>query len=409
MKKDMIKKILSCFTAVFAVALTFITAASFRPVQAAGTPEPVKIGKIDYDDLTLQVYKKDNAIVYFSTNGRKNWLEADGEIKTDKDGEYIEMDISWVDPKSDVKLYFKGNKDETATDVTIPKMINDFKVKFDKVAIDFEFDGYGSCEKFMWRKFSDYNWTEVPFDKSSAGYKAFLKSIDNLRFKGCKLIFCCIQKTGTDEKNPGERLSNEVKVTIPKQAEAPLIQFDLKKRAINTKDSWEYYDSKQKKWISCSKNMDLDTLTPEVFSTGGKKGEDVKIKFRFYATDKKAASKSTVLFVPGQNTAPVIGESGDVTFVTDKKKLKITFPGASSALPIEYCIIKKGYAFDEKKAVWKTVKSPNKALSFSASGAPAGSKIYVRFAGENMSKVKGTDIRLASACTYYEVNWPDKT
>ena len=405
----MIKKIFSCCAAVLVITVVFLLTSGLKTVQAAGGEKPVTIGKIDYDDLTLQVFKNGNGIVYFSTNGRKNWLEADGEIKNGSEGEYIEMDISWVDPKSDVKLYFKGNKDETAVDVTIPKMITDFKVKFDKIAIDFDFDGYGSCEKFMWRKTSDYNWTEVSFDKSSASYKAFLKNIETLRFKGCKLIFCCIQKTGTDDKNPGERLSNEVKVTIPKQAEAPLIQFDLKKRTVNTKDSWEYYDSKQKKWISCSKNMDLDTLTPEVFSTGGKKGEDVKIKFRFYATDKKAASKSTTLFVPGQNPAPVIGESGDVIFTNDNKKLKISFPGASTELPIEYCIIKKGYAFDEKKAVWKTVKSSKKTLTFSASGAPGGSKIYVRFAGENMSKVKGTDIRLASACTYYEVNWPDKT
>lgn len=408
MKKEILKKILSCCAAVLAIAFVLIIAGGCDTVQAAD-PKPVSIGKIDYDELTLQVYKNDNAIVYFSTNGRKNWLEADGEIKTDSTGSYIEMDISWVDPKSDVKIYFKGNKDETAVDVTIPKMINEFRVKFDKVAVDFEFDGYGSCKKFMWRKTSDYNWTEVEFDKSSASYKAFLKNIENLRFKGCKLIFCCIQTIGTGAADPGERLSNEVKVTVPKQAEAPLIQFDMKKRAVNTKESWEYYDAKQGKWVSCSKNMDLDTLAPEVFSTGGKKGTDVKIKFRFFATDKKAASKSTVLYVPGQNTAPVIGESGDVTFAFDKKKLKVTFPGASSDIPIEYCVVKKGYAFDEKTAVWKTVKSSKKALTFSASGAPEGSKIYVRFAGANMSKVKGTDIRLASACAYYEVKWPDKT
>ena len=408
MRNTFIKKILICFIAVFALGLATVLFAGSQEVSAAEA-KPVSIGKIDYDDLTLQVYKNDNGIVYFSTNGRKNWQEIGGEIKTDSEGDYIEMDISWVDPKSDVKLYFKGNKDETAVDVTIPRMLTGFSVKFDKVAVDFEFDGYGSCEKFMWRKTSDYNWTEVPFDKSSSGYKAFLKTIESLRFKGCKLVFCCVQKTGTDAKNPGERLSNEVKVTIPKQAEAPLIQFELKKRTINTKDSWEYYDSKQGKWISCSKNMELDTLAPEVFSTGGNKGTDVKIKFRFYATDKKSASKSTVLYVPGQNAAPGIGDGKDVVFAFDKKKLKVTFAGASSSLPIEYCIVKKGYAFDEKKASWKTVKTANKSLSFSSSAVPSGSKIYVRFAGENMSKVKDTDIRLASACVYYEVNWPETT
>ncbi|MBR4144781.1 MAG: hypothetical protein IKU06_04875, partial [Lachnospiraceae bacterium] len=258
MRNTLIKKFLSCCIAVCAFTLVMVISAGSKAVSAADAT-PVSIGKIDYDDLTLQVYKNNNAIVYFSTNGRKNWQEIGGEIKTDSNGEYIEMDISWVDPKSDVKLYFKGNKDETATDVTIPKMLSGFSVKFDKVAVDFEFDGYGSCEKFMWRKASDYNWTEVPFDKKSSDYKAFLKTIESLRFKGCKLIFCCVQKTGTGVKDPGERLSNEVKVTIPKQAEAPLIQFDLKKRMVNTKDSWEYYDSKQNKWISCTKNMDLDT------------------------------------------------------------------------------------------------------------------------------------------------------
>lgn len=408
MRNTLIKKFLSCCIAVCAFTLVMVISAGSKAVSAADAT-PVSIGKIDYDDLTLQVYKNNNAIVYFSTNGRKNWQEIGGEIKTDSNGEYIEMDISWVDPKSDVKLYFKGNKDETATDVTIPKMLSGFSVKFDKVAVDFEFDGYGSCEKFMWRKASDYNWTEVSFDKKSSDYKAFLKTIESLRFKGCKLIFCCVQKTGTGVKDPGERLSNEVKVTIPKQAEAPLIQFDLKKRMVNTKDSWEYYDSKQNKWISCTKNMDLDTLAPEVLSAGGTKGKDVKIKFRFYATDKKAASKSTVLYVPGQNTAPEIGESKDVVFAFDKKKLKVTFAGASSATPIEYCVVKKGYSFDEKKAAWKTVKTANKTLTFSSSAVPSGSKIYIRFAGENMSKVKDTDIKLASACAYYEVTWPETT
>ena len=403
------KRILIYFLSVLLFAAALFMTVKPEGAKAAGSPKPVAIGEIDYEELTMKVYRSDNEIVYFSTNNRKTWLEADGEIKTDSKGEYLEMDISWMDAKSDVKIYFKGNKDETAVSVIIPKANKEFKVKYDKVAVDFDFDGYGESTQFMWRKVSDYNWTTVSFDKSSASYKSFLKTVNNLRFKGVKLVLCCVQEKGTDDENPGVRPSNEVKVSITKQTEAPLIKVDVKKGTVNTKDSYEFYNYKTGRWISCTKNMDILEIAPEVYAKGSGKGTDAKIKFRVAATDKKAASKTTLVVIPGQGTAPKIGDSGDVDPEFAKKKLKVTFIGASKDTPIEYCIVKKGYSFNADSAAWKSVSTANKAVYFTESALPSGCKLYFRFKGANASAASGTEMRLPSVTSTYEVTWPAKS
>ena len=50
MKKEILKKILSCCAAVLAIAFVLIIAGGCDTVQAAD-PKPVSIGKIDYDEL----------------------------------------------------------------------------------------------------------------------------------------------------------------------------------------------------------------------------------------------------------------------------------------------------------------------------------------------------------------------
>ena len=381
---------------------------SNTPVSAAD-PSSVTIGDIDYDNLTMKVYKNGNSIVYFSSDQRKNWNEVEGETENDDvKGAYIIMDISWINSNSEVTVFFKGDKETTALEVKFSKVQSTFKVKFDKAAIDFEFEGSGDATSFMWRKSSDYNWTTVPFDKKSAGYKDFLTTVNSLRFKGCKLVFICGQVVGTDSAHMGQRPSKEVTVSIPKIANAPSVTVNVKKMILNTKTTQEYYDEAKKKWVPCTKNMTIAELAPASLYASSKEGTATTVKIRIAATDKKSYSKTTVIVIPGQTKAPDISSGGHMSAEFVDGKLNLSFLKASNAEPLEYCIVKNGDKFDPSTAKWKTVKKA-KVQKINKNACPDGSTIYLRFAGVSANASKNISLKLASYYSSYAVKWPAET
>ena len=410
--KKMIGKFLISFlpasTLLVAVLIFVLNGIGFKPVKADSDATAVTVGTVDYDNLTIKVYKNGNSILYFSSDGRKTWNEVEGDSDSDGNGAYILMDISWVSSKADTTVYFKGNKVTTALDMEFPKMNSSFKVTFDKVNIDFEFSGYEEATSFMWRKSTDYNWMTVPFDKSSQEYKNFLKKINDLRFKGCKVVFLCNQVPGTDAEHPGQRPSKEVTVSIPKMANAPSIKVNVKKMTLNTKVSMEYYDTAGNKWVSCSKNMTIADIAPKALYSASKEGTSVNIKIRTAATEKKPYSKTAIVTIPGQTMAPEFGAAGHVKTEFSDGVLLLTFTKASSTAPIDYCIVKNGETFDVTKAKWKTIKSA-KQIKVKKKSVPDGSTIYIRFSGINKNDSKNISLKLPSYYASYSITWPAET
>lgn len=404
--RERMKQFLKVFITVLAAAFIWQIVLDTGYFPAEASESAVTVGDIDYDELTMKVYKNGNTIVYFSSDGRKTWTEVEGETISGTGDGYIIMDISWVNATSDVTVYFKGNKVATALEVVFPKANSAFKVTFDKVNVDFDFDGNDDYTHFMWRKEADYNWTTVPFDKDSAGYKNFLKKINDLRYKGCKIVFICDQVIGTDAEHMGHRATKEVKISIPKMANAPTLKVNVKNLTVNTKATMEYYNESTKKWVACTKNMKVSELAPAVMYASSKVGDTVKLKFRVAATEKKPYSKTAVLTIPGQGKAPDFGDAGHVKVSLVKENIVLTFTKASSSTPIEYCIVKSGETFDPSTVKWSRVKKANKQVKLTKKSAPEGSTVYIRFAGISANAAKNIELTLPSTYAPYVINWP---
>ncbi|MCQ2495716.1 MAG: hypothetical protein MJ131_03900 [Lachnospiraceae bacterium] len=370
----------------------------------AAEPSPVSIGSIDYEKLNMKVFKNGNGIIFYSTDNKNTWVELEGPVYTDGAGkDFIETDISWVSAASDVTVYFKGNKNTTVVPLTFPKTGTSFKVKFDKATGDFTFSGNDSSTEFLWRKSTDYTWYRVKFTESDPSYKKFMATVDQLRFKGCKLVFKLGQTLGKDESEPGERPSKEIVVTIPKMAAAPSVKINVKKLIVSTKDTMEYYDETKKEWVSCEKNMAIADMVPDVmFDKGGK---STVVKIRVAATSSKGYSQTALLSVPGQTKAPAVGTDIKYEILPDRK-LALNFPKASAAAPVDYCIVKSGAeSFDPVTAKWKTVKAA-KIVKLSEKSAPDGCTVFFRFTGIALNVTKGIDLKLPSAYASFSVTRP---
>ena len=386
---------------------------AFGGVQArAEEAGAVSVGETDYEELTMRIYTNGNSIVYISTDNRKSWAEIEGSSDSDGTGTYIEMDISWASPSSAVKLYFKGNSNKNEVSCTLPKQDSSFKVKFDKVSGDFVMTTDSETEYFYWRKASDYNWTKVPFEAYSKNgeYKAFLETVESLRFKGAKLVFRLGQIKGSSDTAMGERPGKEVSVSITKFSSAPSVKLNINKLTLNTKDTMEYtLDISSGKWTSCEKTMELGQLAPQVYLENGS-ASSATIYFRVAQTEKRAASLIGSITIPAQTAGPEAGASGKDVTVTenaDTGKLDLQFKTASADNMLEYCVIKPDKEFELSKAKWKVIKN-NKTVSLTKKAAPDGTVIYFRYKGIAQNVNKGIEMKLPSQYVTFTVKWTEK-
>ena len=240
MKKNLIKFIVTAL-----ICLCFVGYA--RTEARAESAEQITVGDINYESLTMKVYKKGNTNVYFSTtlaNDLSGWDELSGTVSNDGKGEYLLVDISWASSAAEVKFYLRGDKNTNATEVVLPKASSAFKVSFDKVNGDFTSTGQDDAQYFFYRKQTDYNWIKVYFEgmgnpngSSEISYAQFLENIEMLRFKGSKLVFRLGQQIGVSESDMGARPSKEVTVSITKYASAPSVKLNITKLTFNTNSS----------------------------------------------------------------------------------------------------------------------------------------------------------------------------
>ncbi len=402
MKKNLIKFIV---TALICLCFAGFTKNEARADDAASQ---ITVGDINYESLTMKIYKNGNTNVYFSTtlaSDLSGWDEVSGVASNDGNGTYLLVDISWASSAADVKFYLRGDKNTNATEVVFPKASTAFKATFDKVNGDFTFAGQDDAKYFYYRKNTDYNWVKVYFEgmgtpngDKEMSYADFLSNVEMLRFKGSKLVFKLGQQVGTSATETGARPSKEVTVSITKYASAPSVKLNITKLTFNTKNTMEWSDD-MKNWHECEKNMSLEELAPNAISA---KASDVVLFFRVAATEKKPCSQIAVVVIPAQTSAPAVGKDSEVSYSYDNNKLLLNFSKASATNMYEYCVVTADKEFSLSTAKWKTIKAA-KTVSLTKKSAD-GATVYVRYKGTLENVKKGIEFKLPSAYSSFTAN-----
>ena len=365
---------------------------------SAATATAVSMGAIDYDNLTLQVYYNNNAIVYYSTD-KKAWTELEGMYNSTSSS--YTMDISWLSATSDQTLYFKGDEVTTIKSVILPSQNTSFKVTFDAAEEEFTFDNAEEADSFLWRKASDYVWKEVSMEESSASYKAFLSNVEKFRVKGASIVIQLPQEKGTSSSNVGRRPSKAITITIAARAAAPTVKVNSLKLTLNTTSAMEYYDSTSGLWVECDGAMSVEEIAPKALYANG--ANNVTLKIRKAATTSVTYSKTATITIQGQAAAPSIGgDTSDCTYYYLNSKLMLQFNKASTSNVYQYVIVKSGSTYTESTASWKSVTS-SKAITLSSSTAPSGATIYIRKRGTDATD--SVDLVLSSAVNSFTVTY----
>jgi hypothetical protein len=365
---------------------------------SAATATAVSIGAIDYDNLTLQVYYNNNAIVSYSTD-KKNWTELEGMYDNTTSSYF--MDISWLSATSDQTLYFKGDVVTTIKAVILPSQNTSFKVTFDAVEEEFTFDNAEEADSFQWRKTSDYAWNEVSMNESYSSYKTFMSNIEKFRVKGASIVIQLPQVKGTNNSNVGRRPSKAITINIAARAAAPSIKVNSSKLTLNTTSSMEYYDSASGLWMECDGAMSVEEIAPKALYAKG--GNNVTLKIRKAATTSVTYSKTATINIPGQAAAPSIGgDTSDCKYYYLNSKLMLQFNTATTTNVYQYVIVKSGSTFNESTASWKSVTS-SKLITLSGSSAPSGATVYIRKKGTDATG--SVDLVLSSAVNSFTVTY----
>ncbi len=381
----------------FLICILFL----IMPTQNAFASEAaISFGKVNYEELTLQVFNNNNTIVYYSTDN-STWSEIEGGY--DNTAKAYTFDISWVSVTADVTLYFKGDLVKTVKSITLPKQNSSINVEYDKVEGEFTFTEAEEADSFEWRKTTDYYWNTVSFDETSTSYKSFLSTMENLRVKGAKLVFRTPQVVGKGSGDVGMRPSTEVNITIPARGAAPTVKVNASKLTLNTTKTIEYYDATGGFWIECDGTMTIEDIAPKALYEKG--GNSVTLLLRKSATKSAPYSKTQKLVIPGQTAKLTIGgSSSDVTYYYVNSKLVMQFNKASTTNLYEYTIVREGNEFNLAKASWKTVNS-SKLMTIAKTTAPSGCTIYVRKKGTDENTSKKISLVLPSAINSFTVTY----
>lgn len=254
---------------------------------------------------------------------------------------------------------------------------------------------------------------------------------------------------GTDYPNgkDGRRFSSEVKLKLTKKAPSMVYGIDGEEFTAEIKYGKEYrvtvtHDDgsiAQSDWKQVTdrsvKSIPLSTIVnscvPAKFDASGNiidfNGTTVAfpamlIEVREYATSRTASSKITEISLDKQRelTLPIQSGPAPENAIADEdpniyveyngnKNLILTIPKASTELPYEYCIVKKGVKFDLSQVTWSSV-TKGTGIKILASKAVEGGTLYVR-QKEIKSKeaTKTTDAvgyKLASTYVTHTIKYP---
>lgn len=368
----------------------------------------VEIVSIDYEEGTIQINGNGNTKVFYSDSKKKTWNEIEG-VKSSED--IWTMDISWISAAKNYELNLKGSDEDTVVTVELPKYNSSLKATFDKVEGTVDFKNEEGADSFQWRKATAMNeWNTAPIDlaKNNSNAATFLNEIEALRVKGGKIQIRIPQTPGTKD-NVGSRPSKVVTVSVAKRGNAPSVKVVANNLKLSTTNKMEYKietvggeKQTEAKWTDCEKNMTLSDIAPQVFAvsgtvlgdgtvTGASVGTEVVVAVRKAETAKAPYSKSNYVTIPAQPEAPDASK-----FSTSKTTTKFSLiaDDASKNNKYQYVVVEAGNTKNDSQLKWKDITSA-KEISFNKNKYSAGSVIYVRTKGENLTKK--TTLKLPSA------------
>ena len=241
---------------------------------------------------------------------------------------------------------------------------------------------------------------------------------------------------GTDypDGTGGRRFSREVKLKIVKKVPAAVYGVDGDEFTVGIKYGKEYRvtpaGGTTSGWVRITdrsiRELSLSGILGNPLidgTTAAKNFPEMRIEIRNYATAKAAASKITQIDLDEQRTlnsadllegqapdnAIETGDSHIYVSYNGKKNMLLEIPRASRELPYEYCVFKKGTAFDIKRASWTSV-TKGTAVKISASKAVEGGTLYIRQKEIKYRKATSSAdaiaFQMASTYVSYPINYP---
>lgn len=293
---------------------------------------------------------------YMSTDNQKTWEMLDattnGIIYT------ASVDISTMLSTKDVVVYFKGNKDTVANQVTLPapdsSLVATYQVSggvgrvvVNTVGVEYRNGQYGA-----WKPVGNYNYVTT----------------SNYEIKGTTLYFRIAA-------TPGKRSGKIITVRVPKRPSAPSVKFDGSKFVFTglKYGVTQYRVGDETAWITFQPlnnnkavSIDLKELLASRIPANYDHFPAVTVEFRMMANEKVVASSVKVIEIPAQ---PIVLDTSMLTGTT------LTIFGSDKKRAYEYTIVPRDKDINLSTARWTTITSAKAAI---IKTAKIGDKICVR-------------------------------
>lgn len=279
---------------------------------------------------------------YLSTNKKRTWELLDLHTNV--------IDLNGLLKSSDVKIYFKGNKDQEPVEVTLKGEKKGLKAAYTVVNGAGKVTLTGATGAVEYRIGKDGNWADwVDNNFTTAPYE----------ITGVTLQY-------REKATEAERSGKIVSLKIPKRPAAPSVKVDgdkfvltgmkpgtMQYRLNSTSNTapWTTYQPADGK----SKYLDLVTLLLPANTPVNTKIPGATIEIRTMATEKKPASAVRTIEIPAQRSAPT-------TATVRLEGTTLTCTDASSSNQYEYTMLHVGETLDLQKAKWTTVRSSKPVL-----------------------------------------------
>lgn len=417
----------------------------------ATTATPISVKSVDYINEQIIVNNNGNSKICFATEAeaaRDNWEVIDADSNATGT---TWIDISWLSSTTQNILFIKGAEDPSATKSRIILRARPSKLE---LSISYEnldslaanktiaslvniMSSVGTGDAPI--TFADLEWKKGVNGKWESTDSLIAEKMEKFLIKGTYLYFRIAavnddKLTSLADKSidgsEGRRYSSEIKVKIAKKAVASNYTVDGEKFIAEIKYGKEYRvtaNSTTSSWIKitdrATKSVDLQTIVSKALGTGtvydgftpASAFPAMKLEIRDYASTKAAASKITTITINKQREITATTTPGpapsDATTSDSKiyvsyngnKNMVLEIPSATTALPYEYCVVKKGDTFNVKKAVWTSV-TKGTAVKILASKAVDGGTLYIR--QKEIKSSDATNITVASTYATCTIDYP---
>lgn len=409
-----------------------------QTVYASATTGPITIKQVDYYDENIEINNNGNNRIYFATENEAASDKWDViKVEGGSDG-FTTIDISWLSPRSENVLVFRGDVYPQEKRVTLLPQAKKLEVTIDYSNIGSlqKTDNIGNLLNIMTSegnandpiRFSDLQWRKGENGNWKAISLLTVAELEKLQIRGTDLYFR-LRAINDDGGNgtDGRRASQAVKLKIAKKEIAQTVNVDGSKFTADIGYGEEYRIKGETKWNKVTdkskKRTDLSEIAISKDSASNADGltydthfGEMTIEVRKSATSKKAASKIEEIKINEQRVINpvnlkagqplVIDETDNNIYISysGQKYVVLTIPTASVDLPYEYCVLEED-EFDLEKAKWVAV-TKNTPVKISATKAKDNYHLFVRKKEIKYNKAKKVGFELASTPVSWEINYP---